>query len=506
MDNFDRLCRLSSDEKWDEFVKNLDTKTSEKRIIAKLAEILTKPEANLPPNVLFSILKCLANTCVHFKHEAPEQIQNNSTKYLANHCHELYRELSMCSPVDEESLSNAFPYNGIAEWVIDYLDDHTTENGEEQIKIVRTGLRFLCNVSTTTDRGYKAFLSHQNLRIIIGQLLHWNDTNVLLLTCALIHNILFNMTESSPPFEPLSTLEGLIRADTLKVSTANDTIMLFLRQTPDLLDTVYEYLSMEAKLYLTEIIYQNLKDVVYKQNNEGESLPENTIIYLMNRFKKRSDLILKTVDSYLNDMEPAEVTILLDILGVLSSSDRRECHILQRDNSLLINAVFLLRAMHMAGKEENNYFTPVQTLTDIVPNSSRDEDTASDSREDIRNHPAFGFKAGLIRLIGNLVHKHRANQNTLRDTEGISVILDCCNIDGRNPLILQWCIFAIRNACEGMSKNQQIIANSEKIKFIDNDILREMGVTLHEDETGNTVGIVALPKEPEAEKSFNEWD
>uniref|UniRef100_A0A0C9QBP4 Ataxin-10 n=1 Tax=Fopius arisanus TaxID=64838 RepID=A0A0C9QBP4_9HYME len=462
MEDLDRLCRLSDDKKWDEFPKSVVFVTSNKVIIGKLAEILTKPGENLPPNVLFAILNCLANSCMYFQHESPEQIKKENPIYLENHCHELYRELSTPSSMSGEFFS--FPYNGIIEWVIDYLDNHTTEDRDDQSEIVRVCLKFLCNLSTSLDKGYTAFLSDQKLRIIIGKILHWNNLNVLLPTCGLIHNVLFNTTEGSAPFEPLSTLEGLIRADTKKVRTANDAIMMFLQRTPDLLDTVYEALSMEVKLYLLEIIYQNVKEIVYCHVSDAIIFPENTIIYLMNRFKRRSDLILKTVDSYLNDMEPAEVTILLDVLGVLSSSDRRQCHILQRDSSLLINAVFLLRAIHMAGKEKNNYFTPAQKLSDIVPNSSKPDDTASDDTEDIRNHPAFGFKAGLIRLIGNLIYKHRANQNTLRDTEGIALILDCCNIDGRNPLILQWCILAIRNACDGMATNQEVIANSEKNK------------------------------------------
>ncbi|XP_063990555.1 uncharacterized protein LOC135169446 [Diachasmimorpha longicaudata] len=504
MDNFERLCQFSDNEQWDEFMENLDTKTNQRKIVAKLAELLTKPDGNLPPNVLFLILKCLANTCVHFMYEVPDEIQN-STISLANHWYEAYKQLAITSPLVAENARSGFPYNGIVAWVIDYLDNHITENGEEETKIVRTGLRFLCNVSAVTGTGYLAFLSHEKLRNIIGHLLRWKDVNVLLLTCALIHNILFNKRMGNPPFEPLSTLEGLIRADKGKVSTANDTIMLFVRQTPDLFDAAYEHLSMENKIYFLQLIYVNLRDVDDDSMVVIEQLPENAVIYLTNRFKKKSDLILKTVDSYLGDMEPAEVSILLDILGILSSDEWRELHILQRDSSLLINAVFLLKAMHSTGKEKDNYFTPIQRLSDLISSSSTCHEGDPRLIDDIEHHPAFGFKAGLIRLIGNLVYRHRANQNTLRDTEGLPLILDCCNIDGRNPMILQWCILAIRNACENMAKNKQVIAASEKIKYIETDVLCEMGLVRYDDDTGYPIRIVPEPKESQVEKSPPEF-
>lgn len=69
----------------------------------------------------------------------------------------------------------------------------------------------------------------------------------------------------------------------------------------------------------------------------------------------------------------------------------------------------------MVGKESNNCFTPLQKLSDLALseiNNGCDEDSNNHvHKEKIQAHPAFGFKAGLIRVIGNLVYKHEKNQN-----------------------------------------------------------------------------------------------
>lgn len=68
----------------------------------------------------------------------------------------------------------------------------------------------------------------------------------------------------------------------------------------------------------------------------------------------------------------------------------------------------LLRAVHMAGKDKNNFFTPVQKLSQVAP-------AGKNSREEsIEDHVAFGFKSSLIRLIANMVYKKRKNQDLVK--------------------------------------------------------------------------------------------
>ncbi|XP_018322752.1 ataxin-10 isoform X3 [Agrilus planipennis] len=84
-------------------------------------------------------------------------------------------------------------------------------------------------------------------------------------------------------------------------------------------------------------------------------------------------------------------------------------------------------------------------------------------------------------MISNMCWKHKENQDFVREMDGIAVILDCCNIDAKNPFIIQWVIFAIHNLCENNLENQKIIASLNKQGVVDSEVLQEVGVMLHND-------------------------
>lgn len=63
----------------------------------------------------------------------------------------------------------------------------------------------------------------------------------------------------------------------------------------------------------------------------------------------------------------------------------------------------------MCGKESENYFTSIQRLSDVAPCTQKKE-------YDLEHHPAFGFKAGLIRVIGNMSYKNKKCQDIVSNT------------------------------------------------------------------------------------------
>ena len=67
-------------------------------------------------------------------------------------------------------------------------------------------------------------------------------------------------------------------------------------------------------------------------------------------------------------------------------------------------------------------------------------------------HP--GIKSALVRLIGNLVHRNRANQDLVIRLGGIQLILNCAKADTRQPMIREWALLATRYVCEGNEKAQ----------------------------------------------------
>ncbi|KAL4138407.1 hypothetical protein PRIC2_001913 [Phytophthora ramorum] len=73
------------------------------------------------------------------------------------------------------------------------------------------------------------------------------------------------------------------------------------------------------------------------------------------------------------------------------------------------------------------------------------------------NGEPFGYRSGLIRVIGNISFRHTDHQDLVREEGYLHLFLNHCNIDEANPLIREWSLVALRNLCEGNEANQSYI-------------------------------------------------
>lgn len=155
-------------------------------------------------------------------------------------------------------------------------------------------------------------------------------------SCAFVHNAL-------KEFEGKTFLEGekkrlcshLLKATKEGFESAKEALMLLLSEK-DVLQSVYCDMTIENRLCLLEIIYDELSNSIHKFGNEYK-FTKDAIEFLIERFCRKSDLILKTVDTYLDEIEPTEIVILLDILGALTSRSCEEYNFLKDQKNLLIN-------------------------------------------------------------------------------------------------------------------------------------------------------------------------
>lgn len=163
---------------------------------------------------------------------------------------------------------------------------------------------------------------------------------------------------------------------------------LLRNQTEFSIESTYGYLDYRQRFVLLDIIAEE----------KIQSLDKRYVQFLADTFKSQST-ILMTVLKREEVAEPSEVSKILSILGNFSHIS--ECMpLLQNDKSLLIDAVYLLRMVHDAGKENKDHlFSTVKNLTEMA------------DREKMESDPVFGFKRDLIRLIGNLCYKHKENQD-----------------------------------------------------------------------------------------------
>jgi hypothetical protein len=166
--------------------------------------------------------------------------------------------------------------------------------------------------------------------------------------------------------------------------------------------------------------------IIRDKQLKGQNLHLSTkgLKTLTSQFVTSGEIIFQTISSNESNLEPYEVSQLLQVISSLCSNEDY-LKILQTDKDLLINSGVLLINIHRLGKETENCFSPIQSLAEI-----------REPNKNLHEHPAFGFKADLIRIIGNLCWKNKLMQDLTREAELIPVILDCCNMDARNPCIL----------------------------------------------------------------------
>ncbi|XP_017793635.1 PREDICTED: uncharacterized protein LOC108575372 [Habropoda laboriosa] len=525
-----------AEENWNELFNLLNPKLfitpeSEELIafplLAKVAQILIIEDPIVPNNIKIACLKCLGNSCYN------SYIHKNyaSTNIEQATYHKLYSMLANNENLKEIQSSNSypfdshFPYEGVIEWASNFITSCKINSVllDEKLEILRLCIQFLCNLFTCAYKdssfpdcyNIPQYLYDTNLKGVIINITSLDHIQLVRASCIFIHNALKEFGEEVfTETEKTQIFSQLLKPIKDGFESAREALMILLCQTK-VLQSAYKNMTTENKLFLLELIYNEVSKSTHKSKEEYV-FTDDTVIFLIERFCRISDLILKTVDTYVgayvDEIDPTEIVILHDILGILTSGSYKEYSILKGYKSLLVNCTYLLKSIQIIGKQSHNYFTPLQKLSDVAlamqearnnepetnSNSTKakgNESETNSAESNLQSHPAFGFKAGLIRIIGNMSYRNKECQDLLREMEAVPLLLDCCNIDARNPLIMQWTILALRNLCEDNPANQEIIRNYTRVGVVENSVLQEMGVTLHEDEEGRKMGIVPLPRE-----------
>jgi len=237
------------------------------------------------------------------------------------------------------------------------------------------------------------------------------------------------------------------------------TLQKVMHTRPESLGVIVEGLEVELRQVLFEVL----------AGEEAETLPSELLRFAASQLKARATLLFVTLKSR-EDVDPREVMTLLDIVCSCSHIDRHRDEVLKDDKSLLIDTLYLLRMVHESGRENSDGMFSVRPKLEDV----RDEEGKMIS------DPVFGFKKDLVRLLSNLCYQNTANQNEVREHKGIELLLDCSQADGRNPLITQWVVLAVRNLCENNPENQEVIRSIEaKGKMPDAEkLMSDVGVQI----------------------------
>lgn len=226
----------------------------------------------------------------------------------------------------------------------------------------------------------------------------------------------------------------------------------------------FGFLDLSARMSLLDIIV----DVVEKTDVRMST--ENLLV-LSNDFQKQSDVILTTNYGSVDQLNPKNVSNLLLILATASSSENHR-EKLQSGTSLLLNALYLLKMVHLAGKDVGSAHAPISKMSEL---------TNMNKSGDVEENPTYGFKANLIRLIANLCWNHQENKTLVGELEGVALILDCSPLDGRNPLITQWVVLAVKALLLDHPGNQGVLIGLRREGAADHALLRELGIDIAQD-------------------------
>lgn len=303
---------------------------------------------------------------------------------------------------------------------------------------------------------------------LLRDLLGYPDWQVSQMASMILHNCLLELSLRE---ELCKSREVDVIIDKLLSLYVNESqyscFVLFclelLLSSKDTVKVSWPILSAKHRLLCLDVLVALLIDPIHSR---CESLPVSTVTFLVNIFKSEADKILCTHAGQL-PLDDSQVLVRLANFVCSAAASDAWRHLLQQDLSLLITTVYLLQCITDIGKMGGNAFTPLNRFSDLS-----DEQQMANAE----NHPAFGFKCDLIRLIASLVYRHKDNQDQVREIGGILLLLESSQFDARNPLIKEVSIFAVRNLLEGNLENQLLVKGLKLEGVAENPGLQDLGL------------------------------
>ncbi|KAH8277693.1 hypothetical protein KR018_003713, partial [Drosophila ironensis] len=228
----------------------------------------------------------------------------------------------------------------------------------------------------------------------------------------------------------------------------------------------YQRLDTEDRVSFLDYVAHYLRE----DSPNGE-----VALFLLHHFAKefrlKSDCLLRETLKLKHELHPREVHTLLRIIASASGSEKYS-HVYASDQSLFINISSLLRCVVAAGKESDGggLDKPMNKLEEVALTSGIDSS--------YEKKVSYELKTLLVRCTANLLYDNAANKGYCLDTQLLPTLLESTVMDARNPLMREWSILAIRNACINCPEAQQVIAGLTVQGPASNDIVSELNLEL----------------------------
>lgn len=143
-----------------------------------------------------------------------------------------------------------------------------------------------------------------------------NHKSLVSAACIYVHNALKKLHYNYFENNEKCLYSYLLKPIEEGFTSAKDALLLLLHQS-NKFENIYSNMVMSEKLNLLEIIYNELWESW--QSDHNTVLTDDQAEFLALTFCKNSDLILKTVDTYVDSIDPTEIIFILNILGLLTT-------------------------------------------------------------------------------------------------------------------------------------------------------------------------------------------
>ncbi|XP_037713379.1 ataxin-10 [Drosophila subpulchrella] len=228
----------------------------------------------------------------------------------------------------------------------------------------------------------------------------------------------------------------------------------------------YQKLETEDRIAFLDYVAHYLRE-----NSPNGEVTLFLLQHFAKEFRLKSDCLLRETLKLKHELHPREVHSLLRIIASASGSEKY-ANVYYADQSLFINVSSLLRCLVSAGKEPDGggLDKPMTKLEEVALTSGIDAD--------YEKKVSYELKTLLVRCSANLLYDNKANKGYCLDTQLLPTLLECTTMDARNPLMKEWSILAIRNACVNCPEAQQVIAGLTMQGSAPNDILTELNLDM----------------------------
>ncbi|KAJ1165654.1 hypothetical protein NDU88_006071 [Pleurodeles waltl] len=421
----------------------------------------------LDEGILKKLLQILCET-VHEIEHTPAESKSDLDKWLqvASECFRCQRNACVQYTKNQFTMRN-LGFIDKSVYLIQFLQGMQVAQDDSCLTAIRCGLQFLGNIASGNGDSQNSIWKCAFPELFLTCLKNEDDKvmsygSMVLFTCLDSEKVVELLADE----KKLELAVGVIAAYRKLPEVESEWTFLivtdYFLKCPALVEAMYSKMSNQERVTFLEMTLSKISD----EDPEVASGRELQVLseFLVRCFQEKCKAVLNLALTTNTDDEEALVVIrLLDVLCQLTSnSEQLQC--LQKCSSLFETVVDILRLTHLTGKQTKNIFTAAHSMSLV---------------EDV-SHPAVGFKAHLIRLIGNLCYKNKENQNKIHQLDGIPLILDNCSIDDNNPFVNQWAVYAIRNLTEQNEENQALIAQMERQGLADGSLLRSMGMEVQE--------------------------